>query len=107
MKRGSIYWINFEPASPPEFGKVRPGLIISNSEQNSRLSTVVVVPLSTQTPSIWPLRIIVDMPGKKKSFAVLPGIRQVNKARLKESIGITSLDSLAKIDEALLAYLHD
>lgn len=107
MKRGSLYWINLEPTKPPEFGKIRPGLVISNSEQNAILSTVVIVPISSKAPEIWPLRIGFKMAGAKESFVVLPGIRQVSKARLQEMIGMAPALLLAKLDEALQVYLQD
>lgn len=107
MKRGTIYWINFEPTSPPEFGKTRPGLVISNSEQNIRLPTIVVVPVSSRAPEIWPLRLGFKMPNGKESFAIIPGIRQVSKARLHEIIGVVTHAFLEKIDKALDAYLMD
>lgn len=107
MKRGSIYWIDLEPSKPPEFGKTRPGLVISNTEHNILLPTVVIIPLSTQSPEIWPLRIGLKLPNGKNSFAVLPGIRQVNKTRLRENIGIASKHFLDQLDEALKAYLQD
>ena len=107
MKRGSIYWINLEPTTPPEFGKIRPGLIVSNTEQNIRLPTVVILPLSTRSPEIWPLRLEFKMPLGKTSFAVIPGIRQVNKTRLQEMIGLAPPSFLQRVDEALAAYLRD
>ena len=54
MRRGTVYWISFEPSAPPEVGKVRPG---------------VIVPLSTLAPEIWPLRIEVRSKGLKPSYA--------------------------------------
>lgn len=107
MKRGNLCWVNLEPAIPPEFGKLRPCLIVSNSEQNEALSTVVIVPVSSKAPEIWPLRLGFKMPGGKISFAVLPGIRQVNKTRLQETIGTAPPTLIAQLDEALLAYLGD
>lgn len=107
MKRGSLYWVNLEPTSPPEFGKVRPGLIISNSEQNSRLPTVVILPISSRSPEIWPLRLAFMMPNGKESFVVIPGIRQVDKARLDEMIGLVPALFLSKVDGALVSYLND
>ena len=109
MKRGSIYWVNLEPTQPPEFGKVRPALVISNSEHNLRLPTVVVIPISSQSPEIWPLRLGFKIPGtkSKESFAVIPGIRQVNKTRLMDMIGIVSPSFLKNIDEALMTYLGE
>lgn len=105
MKRGNLCWVNLEPATPPEFGKLRPCLIVSNSEQNEALSTVVIVPVSSKAPEIWPLRLGFKMPGGKLSFAVLPGIRQVNKNRLQETIGPVPPSLITQLDEALLAYL--
>ena len=82
MKRGSAYGINLEPSSPPERGKVRPGIVVSNSIQNQRLDSVVIVPLSSRAPEIWPLRFRLELPGMNASYAVIPGIRQVSKSRL-------------------------
>lgn len=106
MNRGSIYWINLEPSHPPEFGKVRPCLIVSNSEQNMLLSSLVVVPLSSKAPEIWPLRLKLSV-NKKSSYAVIPGIRQVSKQRLLDKIAVLSKDDLAKLQEALELYLND
>ena len=50
MIRGSIHWVNLEDTHPPELGKTRPALVLSNTEQNAVLSTVVVVPISTRPP---------------------------------------------------------
>lgn len=107
MKRGSIYWVNLEPTDPPEFGKVRPGIVVSNSEQNLRLPTVVIVPVSSRAPEIWPLRLGFKMPDGKVSFAVLPGLRQVSKTRLQKATGSVSDGFLEELDEALAAYLGD
>lgn len=105
MNRGAVYWINLEPSTPPEFGKVRPAVIISNATYNSRLESVVVLPLSTKAPEIWPLRVAVSLPGAKRSYAVVPGIRQVSKARLYERMGDLKEKDIARLDSALEIYL--
>jgi len=108
MKRGSLFWVNLEPSSPPEFGKVLPAVVISNSAQNMLLPSVVVLPLSSKQPEIWPLRIKLKIPGKKKaSYAITAGIRQVSKARLYKAIGEVTPESLSALDKALNAYLSD
>ena len=107
MRRGAICWINLGDTSPPEFGKTRPGLVVSNSAQNEILDSVVVVPLSTNPGEIWPLRIKLDGPMEKTSFAVLPGIRQVSKTRLLDFIDLAHSDFMKRLDEALALYLCD
>lgn len=108
MTRGSIHWVNLEEATPPELGKTRPAVVLSNSEQNAVLDTVVVVPLSTRPPAIWPLRIELAASGKRKrSFAVVPGIRQVDKRRLVGSLGVAPQRFLDELTRAVVAYLGD
>ncbi len=107
MKRGTMCWVNLEPVSPPEMGKTRPALIISNSDQNLFLQSVVVIPMSSQAGEIWPLRVRLESPRGKASFAVIPGIRQVSKQRLLEIIGMARAEDLERIEEALSCYLND
>ncbi len=107
MKRGTLCWVNLEPVSPPELGKTRPAVVVSNSEQNLFLQSVVVVPISSKPGEIWPLRLRLDMPHSRASFVVLPGIRQVSKERIQDFIGMASHDDLERITEALSCYLND
>jgi mRNA interferase MazF len=107
VRRGTIVWLNLEDASPPEFGKRRPGIIISNSDQNVLLETVVAIPFSTQPPHIWPLRIKYGKIGSKVSFAVVPGLRQVKKRRLLDTIEVAPEEFLRELDAAVQAYLSD
>jgi mRNA interferase MazF len=107
MKRGTVLWVNLSDAHPPEMGKVRPAVVVSNSTLNARLDSVVVVPLSTQPGEIWPLRVKVTVRGRKPSYAVLPGLRQVAKARLLDPIARISGEELRRLDEAAAEYLSD
>jgi mRNA interferase MazF len=107
LKRGSVYWINLEPASPPELGKVRPAIVVSHSVYNDRLDYVVVVPLSTRPSEIWPLRLEVEIRNMKASFVVIPGIRQVSKARLHELIAQAPSSVMVRIAAALALYLGE
>jgi mRNA interferase MazF len=102
-----VYWINLEPASPPEIGKVRPAVVVSNTVYNEQLDSIVVVPLSTRAPEIWPLRLAVELRGLEASFAVVPGIRQVSKVRLHELIGQIPRPALERLTEAVALYLGE
>jgi mRNA interferase MazF len=107
MKRGSIVWVNLEDVTPPEMGKTRPGVIISNTEQNNVLDTVVILPLSSKSPEIWPLRLKLKLSKGKENFAIIPAIRQVSKSRLLNYIGNAPSDFLHEVDKALRLYLAD
>lgn len=90
-----------------EMGKTRPAIIVSNSDQNVVLGSVVVVSISSQAGEIWPLRVRLEMPRGKASFAVLPGIRQVSKERIQETVGMARPGDIEHINEALSCYLSD
>ncbi len=106
MKRGTVVWVDLSDTHPPEVGKVRPGIVVSGTAHNELLNTVVVVPTSSIAPEIRPLRLAVGEFAGKNSYAVIPGIRQVRKGRLRGALGQLSHDKLAGLDECLDAYLR-
>lgn len=106
MKRGTVVWVDLSDTQPPEMGKVRPGIIVSGTAHNEVLHTVVVVPTSSVPPEIRPLRLAVGRFAGQGSFAVIPGIRQVSKSRLRGTLGELSHDLLAELDACLEAYLR-
>ncbi len=106
MKRGTVVWVDLSDATPPEMGKVRPGIVVSGTAHNDVLSTVVVVPTSSIAPDIWPLRFAIGRFAGKENYAVIPGIRQVRKGRLRGALGRLSNEHLAALDECLDAYLR-
>jgi mRNA-degrading endonuclease toxin of MazEF toxin-antitoxin module len=105
MKRGTVVWVDLSDTTPPEMGKVRPGIVVSGTAHNEVLNTVVVVPTSSIAPEIWPLRVAVGSFAGKESFAVIPGIRQVRKGRLRGVVGEIEPAKLELLDECLARYL--
>lgn len=108
MTRGTVVWVDLSDASPPEMGKRGPAVVISNSAQNQILDTVVAVPLSSRPPEIEPLRIRLTIAvSRRPSYAIVPGIRQLKKARILGQAGRASDADLARIDAAVRDYLSD
>ena len=105
MKRGAVVWVDLSDAHPPEMGKVRPAVIVSGDVHNATLDTVVVVPTSSLAPEILPLRVRVGIFAGKESFAVVPGLCQVSKRRLRGTLGLVDTTQLASLDASLRTYL--
>ncbi len=106
MKRGTVIWVDLSDAFPPELGKIRPAIIVSNTAQNAILDTVVVVPTSSLAPEILPLRLAVGRFAGKETYAIIPGVRQVRKGRLRTTLGFLSPAKQANLDHCLQAYLQ-
>jgi len=105
MKRGTVVWVDLSDANPPELGKMRPAVIVSGDVHNGLLATIVVVPTSSLAPEILPLRVSGGVFSGEESFAVVPGLRQVSKRRLRGTLGHLSAAHLASLDTSLRAYL--
>ena len=106
MKRGTGAWVDLGDATAPEVGKVSPAIVVSGTPHNEVLGSIAVVPTSSLAPEILPLRVAVGSFAGKESFAVVPGIRQVKKARLRGTLGELPPAALARLDNCLNAYLH-
>jgi mRNA-degrading endonuclease toxin of MazEF toxin-antitoxin module len=108
MTRGAVIWVDLTDATPPEMGKRRPAVVVSNSVQNLTLDSVVAVPLSSRPPEILPLRVKIQASGlKTAAYAVVPGIRQLKKSRILGTAGHLKPANLKTLDESIRAYLSD
>ena len=54
MKRGEVWWINFDPAVGGEVRKVRPAIISSNNASNASLNRVQVAPITSSIDNLYP-----------------------------------------------------
>ena len=49
MRRGEVWWVDFDPARGGEIKKRRPAVIVSNDIANRFLNRVQVVPFTSNT----------------------------------------------------------
>jgi mRNA-degrading endonuclease toxin of MazEF toxin-antitoxin module len=53
MKRGGIYWVNLGPTQPPEFGKTRPGLVVSKHSRSTSGSKGIASPVNGTSAPVF------------------------------------------------------
>jgi mRNA interferase MazF len=104
MKRGEIWWVDFDPASGSETKKIRPAVIISNDASNTALSRVVVVPFTSNISRVYPCNVLVDVGGTTGKL-MADQIMTADKNRLKKCIGVLSYNDMEKVEDTVRMHL--
>lgn len=100
MRRGEIWWVNFDPSEGMEIQKRRPAVILTVNALNRARGTVVVAPLSTSAPPRPPIVIPLPSAGGN-SVAVCDQLCAADKRRFGKKIGDLSNADLATLAESM------
>ena len=109
IKRGELYYADLSPVVGSEQGGIRPVLIVQNDTGNKYSPTIIAAAVTSKlTKAKLPTHIELsanEFGLTKDSVILLEQIRTLDKRRLKERIGELSIDTMQKVNVALLISL--
>jgi len=107
MKRGEVWWINFDSSIGGEIKKKRPAVIVSNEASNKYLNRIQVVPLTSNIEKLYPSEAYVTLNGKQgKAMAdqitTVSKLRVINKAGKLTNAEMNDINIAIKVQLAIL-----
>ncbi len=111
VRRGEIYWVEFDPVKGSEQGGIRPALIVQNDTGNRYGTTTVVVAITrTVPPRPYPFVVIIEPEESGLPYRSAVNCSQVatihqrgDASRLRPPRGKKSIQAIGRLNEAKLA----
>jgi len=100
MRRGEVWWVNFDPSLGGEIRKRRPAVIVSNDDSNTYLNRLQVVPLTSNVDRVYPSEALVNLNGRPGK-AMADQLTTVSKRRLGDRAGVLTLEDMRKVEHAI------
>ena len=100
MKRGEVWWINFDPAVGGEVRKVRPAIISSNNASNASLNRVQVAPITSSIDNLYPSEAYITLNGELCK-AMADQLATVSKLRVRAKLGIISDEDMIQVERVI------
>jgi mRNA interferase MazF len=102
-RRGSVHYIQFDPAVGREIRKTRPAVVVSNDHMNELAATILVMPITGGHYDYYHWISLEPPEGglKKPSSIITEQLRAVDKGRVGRRLGMVSSETMVGIEDAI------
>lgn len=104
LKRGEIYWINWNPSRGSEQSGIRPALIIQNDVGNKYGATTIVASLTTTVKKTYPflVKITSAESGLTEDNTIdCASIMTIDKSRVGDKCGELAETKMTEVSDAI------
>ncbi len=108
VKRGDIYWVDWNPGRGSEQSGLRPALVIQNDVGNRLSPTTIIAAITTAPSKVYPfmVRITASESGLPRDSTIdLGTILTIDQTRLGGKCGELSRTKMAEVNEAITTSL--
>ncbi|MHB8104293.1 MAG: type II toxin-antitoxin system PemK/MazF family toxin [Dehalococcoidales bacterium] len=108
IKRGEIYWVEWNPARGSEQSGLRPALVIQNDVGNRFSPTTIIAALTTTDIKTYPFTVKITAKESslpKDSMVNLSQMLTIDKIRLTDKCGELNEAKMVEVNEAIKASL--
>lgn len=108
VRRGEIYWVDWNPGRGSEQLGVRPSLVIQNDVGNAFGVNTIVATITTPIGRMYDFQVVIEPADSglpRTSLIDLAQIMTIDKGRLKEKCGQLSPAKMAQVDRAIMVSL--
>lgn len=98
IKRGDIFWVDFDPSKASEIKKMRPSLVCSHDIMNENSSRIIVAPITSNLNKVYSFEHALEGHDEVKGKIMLDQMRSIDKSRLGKKLGILSIKEMREVD---------
>ncbi len=99
IKRGDIFWVDFDPSKATEIQKTRPSLVCSHDVLNENFKRIIVAPITSKLNKIYSFEYSIKNHSDVKGKIMLDQMRSIDKSRLGKKIGPEEIVQFSQVQE--------
>jgi mRNA interferase MazF len=98
IRRGDIFWVDFDPSKATEIQKTRPAVICSHDVLNANSSRVIVAPITSNVKKVYSFEYALKDHDSVEGKVMLDQLRSIDKSRLGKKLSSFSVKEMQEID---------